>query len=44
MPLQILFLEGNPACIVPLPSWLPDEILLKITQENAVAETAFFVR
>ena len=35
--------EGNPACIVPLPSWLPDEILLKITQENAVAETAFFV-
>ena len=35
--------EGNPACIVPLPSWLPDETLLKITQENAVAETAFFV-
>ena len=35
--------EGNPACVVPLPSWLPDEILLKITQENAVAETAFFV-
>ena len=35
--------DGNPACIVPLPSWLPDEILLKITQENAVAETAFFV-
>ena len=34
---------GNPACVVPLPSWLPDEILLKITQENAVAETAFFV-
>ena len=35
--------EGNPACVVTLPSWLPDEILLKITQENAVAETAFFV-
>ena len=34
---------GNPACVVPLTSWLPDEILLKITQENAVAETAFFV-
>ena len=34
---------GNPACVVPLPSWRPDEILLKITQENAVAETAFFV-
>ncbi|MCC9072148.1 PhzF family phenazine biosynthesis protein [Flavobacterium sp. F-65] len=34
---------GNPACVVPLENWLPDEILLKITQENAVAETAFFV-
>ncbi|WP_298393393.1 PhzF family phenazine biosynthesis protein [Flavobacterium sp.] len=34
---------GNPACIVPLNQWLPDDILLKITQENAVAETAFFV-
>lgn len=34
---------GNPACVVPLNEWLPDEILLKITQENAVAETAFFV-
>jgi len=35
--------SGNPACVVPLTSWLPDDILLKITQENAVAETAFFV-
>lgn len=34
---------GNPACVVPLDSWLPDDILLKITKENAVAETAFFV-
>lgn len=34
---------GNPACVVPLKEWLPDEILLKITQENAVAETAFFI-
>lgn len=34
---------GNPACVVPLENWLPDETLLKITQENAVAETAFFV-
>lgn len=34
---------GNPACVVPLESWLPDEVLLKITKENAVAETAFFV-
>jgi PhzF family phenazine biosynthesis protein len=34
---------GNPACVVPLENWLPDEVLLKIAKENAVAETAFFV-
>ena len=34
---------GNPACVVPLVDWLPDDILLKIAKENAVAETAFFV-
>ena len=34
---------GNPACVVPLNTWLTDEILLKIAKENAVAETAFFV-
>jgi len=34
---------GNPACVVPLDYWLSDDILLKITKENAVAETAFFV-
>ena len=34
---------GNPACVIPLKDWLPDNILLKITKENAVAETAFFV-
>lgn len=34
---------GNPACVVPLENWLPDEILFKITKENAVAETAFFI-
>lgn len=39
---DILF-GGNPACVVPLESWLPDELLLKIAKENAVAETAFFV-
>ena len=33
---------GNPACVVPLNNWLPDDLLLKITKENAVAETAFF--
>jgi PhzF family phenazine biosynthesis protein len=34
---------GNPACVVPLQEWLPDTILFKIAQENAVAETAFFI-
>lgn len=35
--------SGNPACVVPLKYWMPDDILLKIAKENAVAETAFFV-
>lgn len=35
---------GNPACVVPLTEWLPDELLLLITKENAVAETAFFIK
>ena len=34
---------GNPACVVPLTSWLPDDVLLNIAKENAVSETAFFV-
>lgn len=34
---------GNPACVVPLKEWLPEDILFQITRENAVAETAFFV-
>ena len=34
---------GNPACVVPLQQWLPDDMLLKIAKENAVPETAFFV-
>lgn len=35
--------SGNPACVVPLHSWLPDHVLLNIAKENAVAETAFFI-
>ncbi|MES1160575.1 MAG: PhzF family phenazine biosynthesis isomerase, partial [Bacteroidota bacterium] len=35
---------GNPACVVPLEKWLEDDLLLKIAKENAVAETAYFVR
>ncbi len=34
---------GNPAAVVPLESWLPDETLQKIAMENNLAETAFFV-
>ncbi len=34
---------GNPACVVRLDEWLPDDIMLKIAGENAVAETAFFI-
>jgi PhzF family phenazine biosynthesis protein len=36
--------SGNPACVVPLEEWLPDEILKKITEEMALPETAFFIR
>lgn len=35
--------EGNPAAIVPLDSWLPDETLQAIAMENNLAETAYFV-
>ena len=34
---------GNPAAILPLQSWLPDETLLAIAEENNLAETAFFI-
>ena len=34
---------GNPACVIPLKSWLPESLMLKIAKENAVAETAFFI-
>lgn len=36
--------QGNPACVMPLDSWLADDVLLKIAQENAVAETAFIIK
>jgi PhzF family phenazine biosynthesis protein len=35
---------GNPAAIVPLESWLPEETMQAIAAENNLAETAFFVR
>lgn len=34
---------GNPAAVIPLSSWLPDDILQKIAIENNLSETAFIV-
>lgn len=34
---------GNPAAVMPLDAWLPDELMQKIAAENNLAETAFFV-
>ena len=36
--------RGNPAGVVPLATWLPDETMRLIAFENGFAETAFFVR
>ncbi len=34
---------GNPAAVVPLEEWLPDDILQAIAEENNLSETAFTV-
>lgn len=34
---------GNPAAVVPLTDWLPDEIMKGIARENNLPETAFFI-
>ena len=36
--------KGNPAAVVPLEDWLPDQTLQAIATENNLSETAFFVR
>lgn len=36
--------EGNPAAVCPLQSWLPDEVMQSIAEENNLSETAFFVQ
>lgn len=36
--------EGNSAAVIPLESWLPEEKMQKIAEENNLAETAFFVK
>lgn len=35
---------GNPAAVVPLAEWLPDEQMQQIALENNLAETAFYVK
>lgn len=35
--------RGNPAAVMPLPGWLPDETLQALAQENRLSETAFLV-
>ncbi|NJN42763.1 MAG: PhzF family phenazine biosynthesis protein [Flammeovirgaceae bacterium] len=35
---------GNPAAVIPLDHWLPDETMQKIGMENNLSETAFFVK
>ncbi|MEM9918638.1 MAG: PhzF family phenazine biosynthesis protein [Bacteroidota bacterium] len=34
---------GNPAAVVPLEQWLPDQLMQSIAMENNLAETAFVV-
>lgn len=35
---------GNPAAVIPLDAWLPDEMMQAIAAENNLSETAFTVR
>lgn len=36
--------HGNPAAVIPLETWLPEETMQKIASENSLYETAFFVK
>ncbi|MER3497704.1 MAG: isomerase [Chitinophagaceae bacterium] len=40
---QVDAFAGNPAAVMPLKQWLPDELMQKIAMENNLSETAFFV-
>ena len=33
--------SGNPAAVIPLENWVPDEVMQKIAMENNLSETAF---
>ena len=34
---------GNPAAVVPLKKWLPDQLMQQLAMENNLAETVFFI-
>ena len=34
---------GNPAAVIPLEKWLPDQLMQNIAMENNLSETAFFI-
>ncbi len=36
--------EGNPAAVIPLEEWLPDDLLQNIARENNLSETAYFIK
>lgn len=35
--------EGNPAAVIPLDSWISDELMQQIAEENNLSETAFYI-
>jgi len=35
--------SGNPAAVIPLKKWLPEELMQKLAMENNLSETVFFV-
>jgi predicted PhzF superfamily epimerase YddE/YHI9 len=35
--------QGNPAAVIPLKEWLPDDLLQRIAMENNLSETAYIV-
>jgi len=35
--------KGNPAAVVPLSEWIPDQLMQQIAAENNLSETAFFI-
>lgn len=35
--------EGNPAAVIPLTSWLSDDVMQALASENNLSETAYFV-